>query len=311
MFRSWFRGLIVAFAILCGVSPAFAQTTPERSAELKRHGDELLHASDFKGAVGAYDEAYRLDPNPAILYNRSRALEGLGEWAEALGALEQFAREASPDLKARVPKLDALMSEQRAHVSLLAVTSPITGATIVVREKDVGTIPLTAPLRTNAGPATLEVRAPGYQTFRVSIDLPGGSLTTIDAPLLKVGETRPLPTTPQPAPGSGRRIVSIVLASIAVAAAGVGGVLLVVRESDASNLNKACPNGVCPTARTKELTSTRDRALMEGPLAAGLFIGAAALVGVAVLVWPWSKKAAPSSAQLALRGAMISLEGSF
>src|SRR5438093_1581496 len=133
---------------MMSVSPAFG----EDAAGLKQHGDELLHASDFKGALAAYDEAYKLEPNPAILYNRSRALEGLGLWVDALAALEQFVRDASPELKARVPKLDALLSEQRGHVSMLAVTSPVTGALLVVQEKEMGSLPLNGPVRTNAGP---------------------------------------------------------------------------------------------------------------------------------------------------------------
>jgi hypothetical protein len=201
-------------------------TDADLSGDLKKRGDELLHGGDFQGALAAYDEAYALDANPALLYNRSRALEGLREYAQALSALEHFEHDASPELKARVPKLAALMQDMRAHVSTLAVTSPVTGATIVVRDKEIGTVPLAVPVRTNAGPATLEVRAAGYQTFHVSMDLPGGSLTTIDAPLLKIGEKAPPPPT-EPAKKSRSRVPSIAFAGGAVALAGVGVILLV------------------------------------------------------------------------------------
>src|SRR5581483_4968716 len=129
------RAALLATTLLCADAWAQSQSPDAaRSAELKKKGDDLLHASSFKEAVAAYDEAYKLDPNPAILYNRSRALEGLAEWVEALDALEKFSRDARPDLKARVPKLDALLAEQRAHVSTLAITSPVSGATVAVRE---------------------------------------------------------------------------------------------------------------------------------------------------------------------------------
>lgn len=281
-----------------------------RSAELKKKGDDLLHASNFKEAIAAYDEAYKLDPNPAILYNRSRSLEGLGEWVQALEALEKFSNDASPDLKARVPKLDALMAEQRSHVSSLAITSPVSGAIVSVREKDVGTIPMAGPVRVNSGPAVLEVRAPNYQTFHVRMDLPGGTLTTIDAPLLRVGETAP-PPKEKPVP-TGRKILSIGIGGVGIAAVGVGFVFLGMREADASTLNKACPMGICPTSRTKELTDTRNRALAEGPIAAALLIGGAVFVGAAIALYPWggSKSSKPQAA-IVVRGSELWLEGEF
>jgi hypothetical protein len=54
-------------------------------------------------------------------------------------------------------------------------------------------------------------------------------------------------------------------------------VLLALRGSDIASLHRDCPGDVCPPGSNRsELESTRDRALIEGPL--GFAIGAAGLV---------------------------------
>jgi hypothetical protein len=141
------------------------------------------------------------------------------------------------------------------------------------------------------------VQAPGYLSFRQTMDLPGGSQTTIEAPL----------AVSNPSDGSGRRAASITLFVGAGLLAGATVVTLVLRASDVGKLNDACPGGACPVSRQDELTSTRDRALMEGPLAA--VFGGTALVAATVgfIVWPWSK----SKTQVAVGGTSVWMMGSF
>jgi hypothetical protein len=60
------------------------------------------------------------------------------------------------------------------------------------------------------------------------------------------------------------------------------GVLLLVRHSQISELNTSCPGGHCPASREEELSSTRKRALVEGPLSATLGILGLAAAGAGV-----------------------------
>lgn len=108
-----------------------------------------------------------------------RALE---RHPEALIEIERFDKEAPPELKSRVPKLSQLIADERAHV-VAVVACNVKGARILVRDKLVAAAPIAAPLRLNAGRATVEVSADGFEPFRRTYELPGGGSMTIDAQL--------------------------------------------------------------------------------------------------------------------------------
>lgn len=167
-------------------APAPSKTEAE---ELKTAGDDAMQRLDYASALTAYEKSYALEPNPALLYNRGRALQALGRYPEALDQLEAFRRDASPELKARVPKLDELVKEVQAKVGSLVVQSNVAGARVLVRGRLVGTTPLSQPLRLNAGRASVEVLADGYHPFKKSLLLPSGSTYELDALLFSKNTT--------------------------------------------------------------------------------------------------------------------------
>jgi hypothetical protein len=157
---------------------------PDRAAQLKAQGDAAMETLHYADALGAYAQAYALSHDPALLYNQGRAQQALGNFPDALTNLERFASEASPDLKARVPKLDDLIADVSRHVAKLAIKCDIRGARILVRDRVVGTTPLAEPLVLDSGFAALEVDAEGYEPYRRQIDLTGGAQTVIEVPLV-------------------------------------------------------------------------------------------------------------------------------
>jgi len=160
-----------------------AEATPSEAAKLKASGDDAMQRLDYAAALADYQKSYELEPNPALLYNEGRALQALGRYPEALDQLEAFQRDAPPDLKARVPKLDQLVREMEGKVAKLIVQSNVPGARVLVRGRTVGTTPVGRPLRLNAGRASIEVVADGYHPFKKSTVLPGGGTLEIDAKL--------------------------------------------------------------------------------------------------------------------------------
>jgi PEGA domain len=154
-----------------------------RAAELKRAGDVAIDSMRYGEAVDAYTKAYALAKDPALLYNRGRALQALGDFPAALEALEGFEHTASPDLKSRVPKLAELLAEVRSKVATLALTCKVPGARVVLRDKIVGTTPIDKPLRFNAGPANLEITAEGYFPYAKTVELPAGGVLDLEVTL--------------------------------------------------------------------------------------------------------------------------------
>lgn len=188
--RALSLALLVALAPALVPSSALAQAAPpaadpaDRARELKTRGDAAMDSGRPADAIAAYSEAYALSADPALLYNRGRALQALTEYPRALEELERFEKEAPPELKARVPKLAELVAELRGKVTTLSVQCTTPGARLLLRDRALGACPLAGPVRVNAGPATLEVTAEGYFPWKREVALPGGGATSVDVALV-------------------------------------------------------------------------------------------------------------------------------
>lgn len=172
---------LVCFVVLTLVGRAAWAGNP--AADLKAQADAAMDAHHYDEAIAAYDKAYALSPDPALLYNRGRAHEARSEYPLALDDIEKFAAEAPAALKARVPQLAELLTDLRSRVSTLQLTCSVNGARVLVAGKEIGMTPL-APTRLNAGKATLEIVSPDYGTYKREIDLVRGGTTAIEAVLV-------------------------------------------------------------------------------------------------------------------------------
>lgn len=191
------RGLVLATLVLTTSTPraAFAQGAPSegpaRAAgpstnpdEDKRRGDEAMIALRYQEALAHYQRAYDATKNPALLYNMGRAYEGLAEFPKALDALEEFAEKASPELKARVPKLDDLITDVRNRVATMIISSPVAGAEIRLGNRVVGTTrPGQTVFRVTAGAQPLTVTHKDYFPFERPLTLAPGKIETVDVVL--------------------------------------------------------------------------------------------------------------------------------
>ena len=77
-----------ASAAPTGASPATAPTSSAptnkaRATELFKKGSEAYLRGDFAQTIALLDEAYALDPQPVLIYNKARAHEGLGHLDDA------------------------------------------------------------------------------------------------------------------------------------------------------------------------------------------------------------------------------------
>lgn len=182
-----------AFAQTAEANPA--PTADDRANDVKARADGAMETGNFVEAHALYREAYTISPQPALLYNMGRAEERLGLYTEALRNLEQFSRAASPELKARVPKLAELLAEVRAHVALVTLRSNVAGARVMLRGRYVASTPVRWSLATTGGKATLEVSADGYLPYQKEVVLEEGKNTAFDVNLLpKEGPPPPMVT---------------------------------------------------------------------------------------------------------------------
>jgi hypothetical protein len=167
-------------------SPARAQSPEDaqRAQEIKRRGDDAITGGRPAEALAAYNEAYGITKDPALLYNRGRAYMALTEFPQALEQIEAFDKAAPAELKAKVPGLERLLLELRQKVSNVEITCDVPGATVRLRDRTVGTTPLAGLIKVNSGAAVIEITKDGYFPYKKELSLPNGGLVPLDVRLV-------------------------------------------------------------------------------------------------------------------------------
>lgn len=177
------------FIVLVGtfglVSSAWAGDPKADAAALKTQGDQEMDHLNFQKALEDYEKAYQLSKDPALLYNRARALQSLNRMPEAVELLEQFDREAPADLKAKVPQLPQMLAEFKTRVGVLTIDCPEPNARVLVNGRVIGTTPLPSnQIRVNAGPTVVEVTEEGFDPFHAELNV-GPTGASVQVKLVK------------------------------------------------------------------------------------------------------------------------------
>lgn len=188
---AWLWLSVLAMAMSAS-TPCFAQTKGADKAtdskgdagRLKKEADALMDQDKYADALALYQKAYELSADAALLYNQGRALEAMGEYPEAIDKLERFEKEAPPALQKKATGLKEHLADLRNRITTVVITTNVPGARLLIREKAAGTLEKETKVRARSGPATIEVTAEGYESFKTSTELPGGTTITINAALV-------------------------------------------------------------------------------------------------------------------------------
>jgi tetratricopeptide (TPR) repeat protein len=142
---------------------ASANADKTRAADLfKKSADAYLHG-DFAKAISLLDEAYALDPQPVLIYNKARAHEGLGHTDEAISLYERYLKEepTSSDRGAIEQRLTTLRKQQedkkrldqeKAEVEKKRVEQQAQQQQLERREREVQNAPPRQPRKRSIGP---------------------------------------------------------------------------------------------------------------------------------------------------------------
>lgn len=199
-------GLSVALACVCLRAPTAARADATSDAKtLFEAGQKAYSVGDFKGAIQAFEQGYKLDPRPGLLFSIAQAhrrqfaidkraghvavavkyfrdylakVEQGGRRAEAAAALGEL---ESVALQLEIEgKLQPL--EDQEPVTRLVLSSPAQGAVVLL---DGGTEPKALPFSGELAPGkhTITVRAPGHLDERRDLEITKGGITSLDLPL--------------------------------------------------------------------------------------------------------------------------------
>lgn len=278
---------------------ALAQGAAEADSPAKaayRAGVEHFKQRQFADAIREFNKAYRLDPNPVLVFNMARAFEELKEYASAIEYYKKYLEMApdAPDRAKVEDSLRALEILQKAAASetkvVLTVTSAPDGAKVFVDGREVGLTPLKAEVP--PGHRFLAVEAPGYTRHSSELDVNAATPPTAHVVLV------PAPANGGPAPAGSGGMTRDAWAYIAL---GLGGALLVgggitgwqaSKKADKLDEIEAAPR---PSDKAEY-----DRLKSDGKtfalVADGLFVGSALAVGTGLILLFTGHSDAPEGA---------------
>lgn len=93
-----------------GDTPAIDKATRARAAARFREGERAFRRHDYAAAADAFDEAYKIAPHPAALFNAAQAYEKAGELARAANLCARYLDKA-PEHDKRRPKANKLLAD--------------------------------------------------------------------------------------------------------------------------------------------------------------------------------------------------------
>lgn len=120
---------LMACLLLCA-GPALAQEDPARDQArvLYENGATLYEEGEYEKAIVAWEQAYALSKEPALLYNIANALERLGRIGPAIDRLNEYRiyapAEERETLERRLRALERRLQEEQAPAPVVEPPAP-------------------------------------------------------------------------------------------------------------------------------------------------------------------------------------------
>jgi PEGA domain-containing protein len=209
--RAWLLGLAITVPALPAAAdppapaPDTAPAVSPAEAEARAHferGVALLEADAWDQALAEFLESRELFPTAKATNNAAVCLRRLERFPEALAMVESLLRDF-PDLpdEARAAAAHEAADLGR-RIGALAVSGGPPGAMLAVDDREVGSLPLAAPLRLNAGRHRVRVGKDWFEPYEATVDLAGGEVASLEVvltPLEGVGKLAVVESTGRPA----------------------------------------------------------------------------------------------------------------
>jgi len=295
--------------------PATQQTAPdlEKARTHFLQGVQFYNAGDFKLSLIEFRRSYEISSNYRILYNIGQVNQQLGNYTNALSALERYLREGGNEVdearRAEVVANVALLQKRVAHIRVICnVPAP----EILVDGFPVDASSVSDTITVDPGDHRLDLRKPGYQPGGTVVALAGGDTSEVRLNLVRVPQgTR---VTLAPTPQARRNTTWLWLGWTTTAAtavgAGITGVLATMQASELADLR----NSSWSTQAQRDNVGQRAK---NFALASDVLAGTAVLAGAASLYLTLQQPSAEPEqrrvpvTRVAVSPAGVSIERSF
>ncbi len=242
--------------VLAALHGARAEAADDPEAEaLVSHGVDLREQGKDEEALAAFKSALARAPTPRTRAQVALAEQALGMWVVAeVDLLDALAAGADPWIAKHRSALEGALAIIRRHLGNLEVRGT-EGAEVFLDGVKLGTLPQTDPYRVEAGPRSLELRAPRHYHGARTIEVPAGGVARETVVLVRMPDETKTTTEHAGAPtsaggrgstardGSVQRGIGWGLVGTGGAFLAAGGVALLVRGSYVAEYNDdaSCP----------------------------------------------------------------------
>jgi len=274
------RGAAVLTLAFClWPAHAWAANAAEKATAetLFDEGVKLMKGQRFEEACPKLEDSQRIDPGVGTLLYLGECYEKLGRTASAWATFReaQSAAEASGQTKraATAKKRVAGLETELSYLTIQAAeaTSALQGLRVMRNGVDAGASVLGASVPVDPGAVAIEVSAPGYQPFTVTVTVQARSRQSVLVPALTPlpkpapepvpvvapvvaakPEPAPPPAPPPPPPEEGGMsalaVTGLVVAGVGVVGLGVGAYFGLDAMNEDELADAACTETVCQSA---------------------------------------------------------------
>jgi hypothetical protein len=169
--------LLATLALPAVPVAARADSTANARAEAKKHFDratELNEDGQVAEAVIELKRCYELSPHHTVLYNLGQAYITLAKPVEAVEALQRYLDEGGKDIRpARRTEVEREIARQKTRIATLEIRGLPDGAMVTIDGDEVGTAPLSAPVRVGVGKHVVAATAAAYEAAKVQVTVAG------------------------------------------------------------------------------------------------------------------------------------------
>jgi len=144
----------------------------------------LFDGGDNAGALAEFKRTYEILPNPVVLYNIGLVYAAMGRPVDAVDALEPAIASNSLS-KTQLERAKATLSDQKARVGRLMVTTLPEGARVEIDNVEVAKTPLTGPIRVSEGNHIVGAVAEGYAPARKEVVIAGNADASVALELVQ------------------------------------------------------------------------------------------------------------------------------
>ena len=297
--NAWAQQDPAASAPADATKPAGEATTPavpteEQIAEAARRYDlglKLYAEGEFRLAVIEFERTYQITKDYRVLYNIGQVRIQLGNYARAIGALNEYLKsggdKVSEDRRKAVEADLEMLAARTGHVRIVA---NVAGADILVDDLLVGVSLFAETVLFDAGEHKITARKPGYDARAVQLTLAGRDSELVEIKLEKIPEGAQKVIVVKEESDSTWMIATWTATGVLAVGAGITGGLGIKAANDLDDLR----NEEGSTNDERESASDRANTLL---LAADIMGGAAIVTGGIALYLtlsnPSSSKDAP------------------